>query len=187
MLRSCEIGSAAWVVVHPGATASSRRYPSESFAAVVRSLVREHGVEVVLTGSAEEAELVARIRAGAGVRTHSLAGRLSLGELAALIERAAIVITNNTGPAHIAAAMGTSVVDLYALTNPQHTPWRVESRVLNRSVPCAPCYRSVCPEPLHPCLRGVPPGEVVEAALELLHASPRSRSTPQDAAWMPRR
>jgi lipopolysaccharide heptosyltransferase II len=170
-LRCCGISGGAWVVLHPGATASSRRYPPESFMAVVRSLVRDHGVEVVLTGTGDEADLIDQISAGAGVRTHSLAGRFSLGELAALIDRTPVLISNNTGPAHIAAAMGTPVVDLYALTNPQHTPWLVESRVLNRKVPCAPCYQSVCPEQLHPCLRGVPPGEVVEATLELLHGS----------------
>jgi lipopolysaccharide heptosyltransferase II len=178
-LSRCGISSDSWAVVHPGATASSRRYPPESFMAVVRSLVSDYGVEIVFTGSRDEAELIETIRAGAGVRTHSLAGRLSLGELAAVIDRAPVLISNNTGPAHIAAAMNTPVVDLYALTNPQHTPWLVASRVLNREVPCAPCYRSVCPERLHPCLRGVPPGDVVEATLELLHGaclSSRDRS-----------
>jgi lipopolysaccharide heptosyltransferase II len=178
-LRSCGLSGPVWAVLHPGATASSRRYPPELFMAVVRSLVRDHGVEVVFTGADDEAELIAQIRAGAGVRTHSLAGRLSLGELAALIDRAPVLISNNTGPAHIAAAMGTPVVDLYALTNPQHTPWLVESRVLNREVPCAPCYQSVCRERLHPCLRGVPPSEVVEATLELLHGALSSR----DRSW----
>lgn len=173
-LHSCGISSAAWAVVHPGASASSRRYPPASFMAVVRSLVRDHGVEIVFTGSSDEAELIEKIRAGARVRTHSLAGRLSLGELAAVIDRAPVLISNNTGPAHIAAAMNTPVVDLYALTNPQHTPWLVEARVLNREAPCAPCYQSVCPERLHPCLQGVPPDEVVEAALELLHGAPVS-------------
>jgi lipopolysaccharide heptosyltransferase II len=177
-LRRRGLGPAPWVAVHPGATASSRRYPPELFARVVRSLVREHGVEVLFTGSADEADLIAGIRAGAGVHTHSLAGRLSLGALAAVIARAPVLISNNTGPAHVAAAMGTPVVDLYALTNPQHTPWAVASRVLNRPVACAYCYKSVCPVQHHPCLRGVPPREVVEAALELLRASASPRCAP---------
>ena len=89
-----------------------------------------------------------------------------------------LLITNNTGPAHIAAAMDTPVVDLYALTNPQHTPWALTSRmkILNRPVPCAYCYRSVCPEGHHQCLRGVPPAEVVRAALDLLMTSPSDRA-----------
>ena len=100
----------------------------------------------------------------------SLAGRLSLGELGALIEAADLLICNNTGPAHIAAAVGTPVVDLYALTNPQHTPWQVESRVLFHDVPCRNCYKSVCPAGHHDCLRRVPPERVAEAARELLAA-----------------
>ena len=70
------------------------------------------------------------------------------------------IISNNTGPAHMAAALGTPVVDLYALTNPQHTPWQVPSRVLSHDVPCRWCYSSVCRTGHHLCLRGVAPVEV---------------------------
>jgi ADP-heptose:LPS heptosyltransferase len=110
------------------------------------------------------------VRAIMAVRSRSLAGQLSLAELGALIEAADLVICNNTGPAHIAAAVGTPVVDLYALTNPQHTPWQVESRVLFHDVPCRNCYKSVCPTGGHECLRGVPPERVAAAARELLAA-----------------
>jgi ADP-heptose:LPS heptosyltransferase len=88
---------------------------------------------------------------------------------------------------HVAAAVGTPVVDLYALTNPQHTPWGVPNRVLSHEVPCAPCYRSVCPEQHHLCLAGVAPERVVKAALELSRAqrlrrpARALRSTPADA------
>jgi ADP-heptose:LPS heptosyltransferase len=97
-----------------------------------------------------------------------MAGQLELGELAAVIQRASLLIANNTGPVHVAAAIGTPVVDLYALTNPQHTPWRVLSRVLFHDVPCRYCYKSVCPEQHHACLRQVSPEAVAHAALELL-------------------
>jgi len=167
-LRRRGLGRRPWVALHAGATASSRRYPPERYAEVVRALVREHGLDVVLTGAAEEAGLVAQIQADAGVPSHSLAGRLTLGALAAVLRRAALLISNNTGPAHVAAAVGTPVVCLYALTNPQHTPWGVPARVLSRPVPCANCYRSICPEGHHECLRGVAPAAVVSAALELL-------------------
>src|SRR5207249_2512211 len=120
------------------------------------------------TGSAAETELVAEIQAAVGLRTFSLAGRLTLAELAALIERAPLLVSNNSAPVHIAAGVGTPVVDLYALTNPQHTPWRVPHRVLFRDVPCKNCYRSVCPEGHHACLRGVEPAAVVAAILDLL-------------------
>ena len=75
----------------------------------------------------------------------SLAGELDLGEMAALLALSPILVSNNTGPVHIAAATGTPVVDLYALTNPQHTPWKVPQRVLFHDVAHKYCYKSVCP------------------------------------------
>src|SRR5205814_7161205 len=102
------------------------------------------------------------------VPSMSLAGQITLGELAALLELAPLLIANNTGPVHVAAAVGTAVVDLYALTNPQHTPWMVPHRVLNHDVPCKYCYRSVCPEGHHNCLALVTPDSVVRAARELM-------------------
>jgi ADP-heptose:LPS heptosyltransferase len=76
---------------------------------------------------------------------------------------------------HVAAAVGTPVVDLYALTNPQHTPWLVPHRVLSKDVPCRNCYKSVCPQGHHACL-DVGVEEVVAAASELWTTSePRFR------------
>ena len=157
-----------WAVVHPGASAPSRRYPPDGYAEAARRLVTEDGWSVVFTGGAGERELVAEIRARMVAPSHALVGELTLEELAALIGLAPIVISNNTGPAHIAAAMGTPVVDLYALTNPQHTPWAVPSRVLYHDVPCKWCYKSICPEGHQNCLRLVTPETIVGAARDLL-------------------
>jgi ADP-heptose:LPS heptosyltransferase len=132
-------------------------------------------MQVVFTGGPEEVELVEGIRAAMEVPSKSLAGQLDLGELAALLELAPLLIANNTGPVHIAAAVGTAVVDLYALTNPQHTPWMVPHRVLNHDVPCEYCYRSICPEQHHGCLRLVSPEQVVEAVWAVLAETGRSR------------
>jgi lipopolysaccharide heptosyltransferase II len=156
------------VVVHPGASAASRRYPPESYARAIDLLVRETGCEAVFTGDAWEADLVRGVRGAMRRPGRSLVGRLGLGELGALIDEADLLVSNNTGPVHVAAALGTPVVDLYALTNPQHTPWQVASRVLNHDVPCRNCYKSVCPAGHHDCLRRVPPEAVVAAAQELL-------------------
>lgn len=157
-----------WLVVHPGASAPSRRYPAGRFAETIRLLARQHGLTPVLTGSKDEAELTASISRSAGVETIDLSGRLDLHELTALLERAPLLLANNTGPVHLAAGTGTPVVDLYALTNPQHTPWQVPARVLYRDVPCRFCYRSICPEGHHACLATVDPGEVAEAVAQLL-------------------
>jgi len=162
--------SAAWAVVHPGGTAPSRRYPVELWAQVCEVLAHEHGLELIVTGDEADRELAEALP---GAR--SLAGELSLAELAALLAEAPVLLAGNTGPVHLAAAVGTPVVDLYALTNPQHTPWMVDSRVLSHDVPCRWCYGSVCRERHHLCLRGVSPERVVEAALAL---SPAVSSPP---------
>jgi lipopolysaccharide heptosyltransferase II len=156
------------VVVHPGATAASRRYPPEQYARATDLVIEETGCQVVFTGEAGEAELVLGLQARMRHPSVSLVGRLDLAGLGALIEEADLLISNNTGPAHIAAAVGTPVVDLYALTNPQHTPWQVASRVLFHDVPCRNCYKSVCPEGHHDCLKRVAPEMVASAAVELL-------------------
>ncbi|MDQ4075780.1 MAG: lipopolysaccharide heptosyltransferase II [Chloroflexota bacterium] len=160
-----------WVVIHPGATAPSRRYPPEGFAAVADRLVMESNWQVLFTGTSPERELVEEIQSKMNAPSHSLVGCLSLAELGALLEAAPVLISNNSGPVHIAAALGTPIVDLYALTNLQHTPWMVPSRVLYHDVPCKLCYRSICPEGHHHCLRLVSPDAVVTAAHQLLEQS----------------
>lgn len=187
------LGTGRYLVLHPGATAASRRYPAERFAQVAAVLAHRTGMPCCLSGSSGEAALTAGIAqaAGAALRDlggdpaliRDLAGQLSLGELGALIEGAAVLVTNNSGPLHMASALGTPVVALYALTNPQHGPWLTPHRLLAHDVPCRWCYRSVCPEGHHRCLRGVSGAEVVDAALALLaegaarQAQPPSLST----------
>lgn len=172
-----------WFVIHPGASAPSRRYPPERFGEVAASLARSGTWPILLTGSAEEAPLIRKVIANAGpaarARLHDLSGLLSIDELAALIENATVLITNNSGPVHLASALATPVVDLYALTNPQHTPWQTEQRVLFHDVDCRWCYRGVCPQGHHRCLLGVPAEDVAAAALEL--AAIRAMPSPQHA------
>ncbi len=162
-----------WIVMHPGATAASRRYDPDRFAQVAAELSRLLRCPVVLTGDASERELVERVRRGAGDGARSLAGALSLAEFAAAIAQSRLLVSNNTGAVHVAAAVGTPVVDLYALTNPQHTPWLVPHRTLSRDVPCRNCYRSVCPHGASVCL-DVTVDAVVNAACALWNASERS-------------
>ena len=177
------------LVVHPGASALSRRYPAERFGVAASVIAAAAGWQIVFTGGADEEALVDRAMTGVTTPAFSLAGQLSLGELGALIADAGLVLANNTGPAHIAAAVGTPVVVLYALTNPQHTPWRVPSRVLSHDVPCRNCLRSTCPQGHHRCLRAITVARVVDAALGLLEettafgrAEVRRRVQPPSAA-----
>lgn len=166
--ESLGLATARFIVVHPGSTAASRRYPPELFAKVLRQLHAQSPQPLVLTGAAAETELVRSIGQASGVPVLDLAGKLDLAQLGALLSLASVLVANNTGPVHIASAVATPVVDIYALTNPQHTPWATPSRVLSNDVPCRWCYKSVCPEGHHLCLAGVTPESVVAATLELL-------------------
>ena len=163
-----------WVLLHPGASAPSRRYPPGHWARVIHDLAGRTGLPMVLTGDAAEQPLVEQIAEASGGNAISFAGLLDLGELGAAIKLASLVISNNTGPAHLAAAVGTPLVDLYALTNPQHTPWQVECRVLFHDVPCRFCQQSVCPHGHNDCLKGISPERVVDAACVLLARSARA-------------
>ena len=149
-------------------SAPSRRYPPQQFAQALDLLVAEQRARVVLTGDSSEVNLVEYVRGAMRTRAETLAGCLEFAELCAVIEAADVLVSNNTAPVHIAAAVGTPVVDLYALTNPQHVPWQVPHRVLYRDVPCRYCYTSVCPAGHHACLSQVAPAEVADAVRGLL-------------------
>jgi len=161
-----------WLVLHPGAGAPSRRYPPHHWQTLVRELRERVKCPLVFTGAAHEsaqiAQIVAPARESGGALVHSFAGQLHIGELGALLSQASLVVSNNTGPAHLAAAVGAPVVDLYGLTNPRHTPWRVPSRVLNHDADCRHCERGIRPQGHHECLEKLAPGQVVDAICSLL-------------------
>ena len=161
------------IVVHPGCSMPARTYPWEMYAEIVDLLVEQLDATVVLTGTEEEHALAGRIcdRLGTAARKSvlSVAGMLPFPAFCALVEAADLVITNNTGPMHVSAAVKTPVVALFALTNPpeQWGPWRVPHRQLYHDVPCRICYSRICPYN-HECLRLVTPRNVVDAAAELV-------------------
>lgn len=187
LLWAAAENAAAKILVHPGASAASRRYPPERFAEAMELIAAGIDTVFLLSGSSDETELTAQVAAEANVTVKSVAGQLTVPEWAALIQSADLLISNNTGSVHLAAATGTPVVDLYALTNPQHTPWRVRAEVLSHDVPCRDCYKSVCPQGHHRCLLGIDPQQVTDAALRLLIGSARAtqRRAPESAQIMP--
>ncbi len=163
-------GIERFVLVHPGASASSRAYPPERYAAVAKELAGRSGLPVLVTGGPGEEDLARRVAGSAGV---PVGGETGFGSLVALVGRAEAVVTNNTGTTHVASALKRPVVTVFAGTNPpeQWGPWRTPHRLLTHPVPCAPCYKRVCPIG-HECLTGISPETVVEAALNLLRESP---------------
>ena len=131
----------------------------------------ERGVRVVVTGSRDEKELTAGV---AGVDAVDLGGRTTFAELAGVLAGAEAVIVANTGPAHLAAAVGTPVVSLFAPTVPtaRWAPYGVPAVVLgDHAAPCRGTRATTCPVPCHPCLSSVTAADVL-AALDRLRAGP---------------
>jgi lipopolysaccharide heptosyltransferase II len=126
-----------YIILHTGVSEEKREYPAELWMQLIRELSVTTGSTIVLTGSAGEKEKVNKLLRNPLPEVYNVAGLLDVGELGALIKRAAVVISVNTAIIHIAAALNTPVIVLYAMTNPQHTPWRVPSQVLRYSVPDA--------------------------------------------------
>ncbi|MFP5334394.1 MAG: glycosyltransferase family 9 protein [Actinomycetes bacterium] len=158
-----------YVVVHPGASVPARALTAAHARSLVAGLV-EAGHRVVVTGGPGERDAAAE---AAGDDATSTAGRTSLAELAAVLERADAVVVPNTGPAHLAAAVGTPVVSLFAPVVPAErwAPWGVPHVLLgDQDAPCAGSRARECPVPGHPCLSEVSPAEVVRAVQSLVGA-----------------
>jgi ADP-heptose:LPS heptosyltransferase len=160
------VGSEPYVVFHPGAAVPARRPTAAHSRAIVTALAAA-GHQVVVTGSADEATLTGFV---AGGQASDLAGRLSLPELAGVLAGAEVVVVPNTGPAHLAAAVGTPVISLFAPVVPaqQWAPYGVPRVVLgDQQAPCRNTRMRTCSVPDHPCLSSIQPREVVAAVAEL--------------------
>lgn len=160
-------GSGPYVVVHPGASVPARA-PSPQWAAELVSALHAAGHRVLVTGSRAERELTASV---AGTHGRDVGGATDLAGLAALLAGAGAVVVGNTGPAHLAAAVGTPVVSLFAPVVPAERwrPWGVPHVLLgDQEAECGLTRARHCPVPGHPCLNGVPVARAVQAVGELL-------------------
>ena len=118
----------SYIIFHPGVSEEKRKYPIERWIALGK-LAGSTGLPILLTGTVKEGELTRAIAAGIGDNALDVAGYFTTGEFIALTDQAAGIVSVNTATIHIAAATQTPVIVLYALTNPQHTPWKVSGRI----------------------------------------------------------
>jgi ADP-heptose:LPS heptosyltransferase len=155
---------ADYVVVHPGASVPARAWAPHRSAELVEAL-RRRGRQVVVTGGPAERDLTALVAGPPRAGVHDLGGRTSLSGLAEVLAGARVTVAGNTGPAHLAAAVGCPVAWLHAPTVPAERwhPWGVPMRRLSLPVPCAGCRARVCPVPGHPCLDPLPVEDVLAA------------------------
>ena len=161
------------VAINPGATyGSAKRWYPDRFAAVADALSGEWGAEVVVVGSTAEAPLAGEIEAAARRGVVNLAGKTTVREMMALLSLSSFLVTNDSGPMHIGAALGVPLVAIFGPTDWRRTsPWTSLAKVVRVEIDCSPCRLRVCDRG-HECMLGVTPEMVVDAARQLLPGGP---------------
>ncbi len=171
-LASAGLGDAAFAVLAPGAAyGPAKQWGPERFSSVAAHLARRRALAVVVVGSAADeaaAGETARIAAAAGARVLNLAGRTTISELVGIVAEARVVVSNDSGVMHLAAALGRPTLGVFGSTSPVWTasdaPWTAS---LYAEYPCSPCFRRTCPIG-YGCLRSIEAEAGINAVERLL-------------------
>ncbi|MBW8863973.1 MAG: glycosyltransferase family 9 protein [Verrucomicrobia bacterium] len=162
---------ARWVALQPGARWDNKRWPVEHFCQLVRTVAKNYPtVRFAVLGGPDDHALGAKISQAASDRVLNLCGATSLPEMIEFLRRCDLLITNDTGPMHVAAALGKPLIALFGPTAPERTgPYGQLQNVLRINLPCAPCLKSDChyKQPLE-CLRGLSPALVSQRISAIL-------------------
>jgi len=171
-------GTEPIVAVNPGSIyGSAKRWPAARFAAVADALVLSRGMQILLIGSEGERPILERLARDMRSPVVNLVGRTDLPALMGVLARARLLISNDTGAMHVAAAIGTPVLAIFGPTDAEATgPVGQSTRLLREPVPCSPCLLRECPID-HRCMTRIGVDQVVQAVEELLDASRVSRFT----------
>ena len=162
-----------WIILQPGARWLNKRWPVEHFAELVRLLApRFPERQFAILGGGDERALGEQIAAAAPERCLNLCGELSLHEMVEWIRRSELMVTNDTGPMHVAAALGKPVVALMGPTEPHRTgPYGQVAQVLHQRLACSPCFKATCANPDQvACLRTIMPAMVAAEVARRLAA-----------------
>ncbi len=167
--ESGRVRSRPLVILNPGAAyGPAKRWPADRFAALGRLFQSRAGADILIIGSAGERDLADAVAAGLERPALDLVGRTSLRQLVALIGLGRLLVTNDTGPMHVADALGTPILAVFGPTDPAATgPGRARAAVMKVDAPCWPCLYRKCPYD-HRCMTGIGPEEAFEAGRRLL-------------------
>jgi lipopolysaccharide heptosyltransferase I len=158
---------APWVAMNVSARWQTKRWPAASFAAAATQLAARGIGPLVVIGGPDEREASGRVRSLTACPVVDLAGETPIGLLPALLSKACVLITNDSGPMHVAAAVGTPVVSIFGPTSVVRTgPYGAGHTVLTHDLPCRPCFSRVCRNavPME-CLESITPEQVVAAVV----------------------
>ena len=156
--------------VNLGTTWLTKRWSLENFAEVITQVQRRFDARILLTGSPAEIPLDEALAGITKIEIINLIGKTTLMQLGALIERCALYLTCDSGPMHIAAAVGTPTVALFGPTSPiRHGPYGANHEVIEKPVECRPCYKRKCQrkDQPHLCMTEIDPNEVVAQILKV--------------------
>ena len=161
------------VVMAPGSRSHLKRWPAERFAAVADQLAQREKAQIIFVGDQEERLIVNAVRAAMRSPAKDLSGRTTIRQLAALLAKSDLVITNDSACLHAAEAMGTPVVAIFGPTDEKkYGPRNPRSAVVRLPLICAPCERALCPYN-HECMNWLPADEVLSAAEKILASAVR--------------
>ena len=174
MERAGVASGAKIVALAPGAGRLTKRWPAVRFAEVGRHF-GGRGFRVAILGGPKDAEACAAVFAGIGLTAFSFCGSMTLPETAALLERSALLVANDTGVMHMASALKTPTVAVFGPTTRHFGffPFRSPAVVLERDLPCRPCSfhgTDLCPETHFKCMQTISSGDAISAAERLLAA-----------------
>lgn len=172
---SAELPCEGFIAMAPGAHWPAKRWPIEYFVDLAQKILQETRYQIMLVGSAEDKPLAAEISQLSSTRIVDLCGRLGLRELCQAVARARLLVTNDTGPMHLAEALGVPVLSFFGPTVREFgfAPWRPESRILEMELNCRPCSLHggrACPRNHFRCLRGITPQQAWENLREMMDA-----------------
>jgi lipopolysaccharide heptosyltransferase II len=164
--KKWSVANDRWVLLQPGARWGNKRWPVDFFAEVLRRLATAYSdLRFAVLGAAEDKPLGKAISMAAPKRCLDLTGELSLPEMIEWIRLSQLMVSNDTGPMHVAAALGKPVISLFGPTEPRRTgPYGQLEHALQVKLPCAPCLKSKCRHtPYLECLLSLSPDRVLEA------------------------
>ena len=163
------------IALQPGARWDTKRWPIDHFRQLIAELRNRHPrTQILILGGGDDRPFGAALSATGTQGLLDLTGQLDLQELVEVMRRVRILVTNDTGPMHIAAALGRPVVGLFGPTEPRRTgPYGSEHRILRNGLPCSPCLKSRCRwrDPLA-CLVGILPRQVADEVAAVLDRTP---------------
>lgn len=177
--RNWPVADARWIAFLPGARWPNKRWPLEHFVEALRRLAAEFpDTRFAILGADQDRPLGAVLQQAAPERSLDLTGRTSLPEMVEWLRLCDLLVTNDTGPMHVAAALGKPVVAVFGPTEPRRTgPYGQVERAVRHDLPCAPCLRSRCvwPDRLE-CLTAISPAAVLDRARPMLAGHPGARA-----------